>query len=65
MFLVVVEADLQSNDLRPVVGGHKVNGVAVCIGVSGLLLMSMADIAYLTCCRPCTLTWHSRVLKQS
>lgn len=30
---MVIESDLQSKDLRPVVGGHKVNGVAVCIGV--------------------------------
>lgn len=29
----VIESDVQSKDLRPVVGGHKVNGIAVCIGV--------------------------------
>lgn len=28
----VIESDLQSKDLRPVVGGHRVNGIAVCIG---------------------------------
>ena len=34
VFHVIVESDLQSSQLRPVVAGHKVNGVAVCIGVS-------------------------------
>ena len=32
----VIESDLQSKDLKAVVGGHKVNGIAVCIGVSVL-----------------------------
>ncbi|KAL8738678.1 MAG: hypothetical protein Q9181_000562 [Wetmoreana brouardii] len=32
VFHAVIESDLQSKDLRPVVGGHRVNGVAVCIG---------------------------------
>ena len=63
-FLVLIESDLQSNDLKPVVGGHKVNGVAVCIGVSVSLITSIVDIAYLTCCRLCTLTWRSRVRKR-
>lgn len=34
VFHAVVESDLQSSELKPVVAGHKVNGVAVCIGVS-------------------------------
>ena len=34
VFHAVAESDLQSNELKPVVAGHKVNGVAVCIGVS-------------------------------
>lgn len=29
----IIESDLQSKDLRAVVAGHKVNGIAVCIGV--------------------------------
>ncbi|KAL8929785.1 MAG: hypothetical protein Q9208_000929 [Pyrenodesmia sp. 3 TL-2023] len=28
----VMESDLNSPDLKPVVGGHKVNGIAVCVG---------------------------------
>lgn len=65
MFVVVIESDLQSNDLRPVVGGHKVNGVAVCIGVSVLFVTSTVDVVHLTCFRLCTLTWRSRVRKRS
>ena len=34
VFHVIAESDLQSKELKPVVAGHKVNGVAVCIGVS-------------------------------
>lgn len=30
----LIESDLQSKDLRPIVGGHMVNGIAVCVGVS-------------------------------
>lgn len=31
---MIVQSDLQSKSLKPVAAGHRVNGVAVCVGVS-------------------------------
>lgn len=32
---MVVHSDLQSQRLKPIAGGHRVNGIAVCVGVRG------------------------------
>lgn len=52
----VMQSDLQHESLKPVVGGHKVNGIAVCVGVS---VQTLIPIFSLTLYRLSTLIWLS------